>query len=97
MLKRAELQSVDTIPAAFERLPLEVSTHWPSLALRSPVFGPVAWLSRARGSIHATSGAMAVPKGKLSGLAYISEFTEEAKASGLVQKAIDHAACAGFR
>jgi len=37
-----------------------------------------------------TSGAMAVPKGQTEWLAYISEFTEEAKASGLVQRAIEH-------
>jgi polar amino acid transport system substrate-binding protein len=34
---------------------------------------------------------MVVPKGKAGWLAYISEFVEEAKASGLVQKAIDRA------
>jgi polar amino acid transport system substrate-binding protein len=32
---------------------------------------------------------MVVPKGKAAWLAYVSEFVEEAKASGLVQKAID--------
>jgi polar amino acid transport system substrate-binding protein len=32
-----------------------------------------------------------VPKGKTEWLAYISEFVEEAKALGLVQKAIDRA------
>ena len=34
---------------------------------------------------------MVVPKGKAGWLAYINEFVEEAKASGLVQKAIDRA------
>jgi polar amino acid transport system substrate-binding protein len=34
---------------------------------------------------------MVVPKGKAGWLAYTSEFVEEAKASGLVQKAIDRA------
>jgi polar amino acid transport system substrate-binding protein len=33
--------------------------------------------------------AMALPKGKAERLAYISEFIEEAKASGLVQRAIE--------
>ena len=32
---------------------------------------------------------MVVPKGKAGWLAYVSEFVEDAKASGLVQKAID--------
>jgi polar amino acid transport system substrate-binding protein len=34
---------------------------------------------------------MVVPKGKAGWLAYVTEFVEEAKASGLVQKAIDRA------
>jgi polar amino acid transport system substrate-binding protein len=36
-----------------------------------------------------------VPKGKAGRLAYVSEFVEEAKASGLVQKAIDRAGARG--
>jgi len=32
---------------------------------------------------------LVVPKGKAGWLAYVSEFVEEAKASGLVQKAIE--------
>jgi len=39
--------------------------------------------------------AMAVPKGQAGRLAYISEFIEEAKASGLVQRAIERAGHAG--
>jgi len=35
--------------------------------------------------------ALAVPKGHARRLAYVSEFIEQAKASGLVQKAIDRA------
>jgi polar amino acid transport system substrate-binding protein len=34
---------------------------------------------------------MVVPKGKAEWLAYVTEFVEEAKASGLVQKSIDRA------
>jgi polar amino acid transport system substrate-binding protein len=34
---------------------------------------------------------MVVPKGKVEWLAYVTEFVEEAKASGLVQKSIDQA------
>ena len=40
---------------------------------------------------------MAVPKGQAEWLAYISEFTEEAKASGLVQKAIEHVGVRGVQ
>ena len=32
---------------------------------------------------------MAVPKGKPDALAYVSQFVEEAKASGLVRKSLD--------
>lgn len=38
-----------------------------------------------------------VPKGQAARLAYINEFVEEAKASGLVQKAIDRAGPRGVR
>jgi polar amino acid transport system substrate-binding protein len=36
-----------------------------------------------------SSTAVCVPKGKPAALAYVSEFIEEAKASGLVRKALD--------
>lgn len=38
---------------------------------------------------------MAVPKGQPGRLAYISEFVEEAKSSGLVQRVLDHAGWRG--
>lgn len=41
--------------------------------------------------------AMAVPKGYAGRLAYISDFIEEAKASGLVQRAIESAGLRGFK
>ena len=40
---------------------------------------------------------MAVPKGQTARLAYIGEFIEQAKASGLVQQAIERAALPGHR
>jgi polar amino acid transport system substrate-binding protein len=46
---------------------------------------------------HATFGAMAVPKGHEGRLAYIREFIEEAKASGLVQRAIERAGARGVQ
>jgi polar amino acid transport system substrate-binding protein len=39
---------------------------------------------------------MVVPKGKAGWLAYVTEFVEEAKASGLVQKALDRAGLRGI-
>jgi len=91
MLNRAELQSVDTIPAGFERLR---TGNADALAVPRPA--ALQFSARLPGSrvladrFHVTSGAMAVPKGQTEWLAYISEFTEEAKASGLVQRAIEH-------
>jgi polar amino acid transport system substrate-binding protein len=41
------------------------------------------------------SVAMVVPKGQTARLAYMSEFVEEAKASGFVQWAIEHAGLRG--
>jgi len=41
--------------------------------------------------------ALAVPKGEIGRLAYIREFLEEAKKSGLVQRAIDRAGLRGFQ
>jgi polar amino acid transport system substrate-binding protein len=38
-----------------------------------------------------------VPKDRAGRLAYINEFVEEAKASGLVQQAIDHAGARGVQ
>jgi polar amino acid transport system substrate-binding protein len=40
---------------------------------------------------------MAVPKGQAARLAYISEFIEQAKASGLVQQAIERAGLPGYK
>ncbi|HEX9465782.1 MAG TPA: transporter substrate-binding domain-containing protein [Alphaproteobacteria bacterium] len=47
------------------------------------------------GYFHATGTAIAVPKGRPAALAYVSEFIEEAKASGLVRQALDHNGISG--
>jgi polar amino acid transport system substrate-binding protein len=41
--------------------------------------------------------AIAVPKAQAQRLSYISDFIEEAKATGLVQRAIEHAGLRGFQ
>jgi polar amino acid transport system substrate-binding protein len=41
------------------------------------------------GGLLNSSTAVAVPKGKMEALAYVSQFIEDAKASGLVRKAFD--------
>ena len=91
-LKRAELRSVDTISAGFDLLRAKNADV---LAAPRPALLPLS--SRLRDSrvltdrFHAAFGAMAVPKGQTARLVYIAEFVEEAKASGLVQRAIEGA------
>jgi polar amino acid transport system substrate-binding protein len=95
ILKRAELVRAD---AAFDLLRAGNAD-----VLATP--RPTALLFSARqpgyrvleDRFHATFGAMAVPKGQAGRLAYISEFIEEAKASGLVQQAIDRAGLRGVQ
>ena len=41
--------------------------------------------------------AMAVPKGQIARLSFVSEFVEEAKSSGLVQRSIDGAKLRGYQ
>jgi hypothetical protein len=40
---------------------------------------------------------MAVPKGQVARLAYVSDFVEEAKASGLAQRTIERAGQRGIQ
>jgi polar amino acid transport system substrate-binding protein len=47
------------------------------------------------GHFHATGAAVAVPKDKPAALAYVTAFIEEAKASGVVRKALDDAGIKG--
>jgi polar amino acid transport system substrate-binding protein len=98
VLKQAELVSVDTISAGFDLLRAKKADL---LAAPRPTLLPLS--SRLPGSrvladrFHAAFGAMAVPKGQTARLAYIAEFVEEAKASGLVQRAIEGAGVRGVR
>ena len=97
-LKQAELQSVDTISTGFDLLRAKNADV---LAAPRPALLPLS--SRLPGSrvladrFHAAFGAMAVPKGQAARLAYIAEFVEEAKASGLVQRAIEGANVRGVQ
>ena len=97
-LKRAEVRSVDTISAGFDLLRAKNADL---LAAPRPALLPLS--SRLPGSrvltdrFHAAFGAMAVPKGQTARLAYITEFVEEAKASGLVQRAIESANVRGVQ
>ena len=97
-LKQAELRRVDTITAGFDLLRAK---NVDALAAPRPALLPLS--SRLPGSrvladrFHAAFGAMAVPKGQTARLAYVTEFVEETKVSGLVQQAIERAGVRGVQ
>jgi len=98
ILKQAELVRTDTIAAGFDLLRAgQVNVR---AGVRPALLGDVARLPGSRvledrfGVIRL---AALVPKGHAGHLAYISEFIEEAKTSGLVQQAIDRAGVRGVQ
>ena len=98
MIKRAELRGVETISSGFELLRagnVDVLAAPRPALLQSSARLPGSRVLDDR--FHSTLGAMAVPKGQAGRLAYISEFIEEAKASGLVQRAIERAGVRGVQ
>jgi polar amino acid transport system substrate-binding protein len=98
MLKRAELRAVETISAGLE---LVRAGNADVLAAPRPALLQLSVrLPDSRvleDSFHAAFAAMAVPKGFAARLAYINEFIDDAKASGLVQRAIDRAGLRGVQ
>ncbi len=98
MLKRAELVRADTIPATFDLLR---SGHADARAAPRPVLlEESAQLPGSRvleDRFGVIRSAALVPKGHAGRLAYISEFIEEAKASGLVKRAIERAGLRGVQ
>jgi polar amino acid transport system substrate-binding protein len=98
LIKQGELRSVDTISAGFDLLR---AGNADVLAAPRPALLPLA--ARLPGArvledrFHAAFGAMAVPKGRSERLTYITEFIEQAKASGLVQRAIAHVGVRGVQ
>jgi polar amino acid transport system substrate-binding protein len=97
-LKRAELRSVDTVRAGFDLLRAgQVDVF---AAPRPTLIQFSAQLSDSRvldDRFNATYGAMAVPKGLADRLAFMRDFIEDAKASGMVQRAIEHAKVRGVQ
>jgi polar amino acid transport system substrate-binding protein len=97
-LKAADLQAVDTIPAGFE---LVRTGNADALAAPRPALLPLsARLPDSRvldGRFHTAFGAIAVPKGQVGRLSYITDFVEEAKASGLIQQAIERGGARGVQ
>jgi polar amino acid transport system substrate-binding protein len=96
LLKQAELVYAETPDRTFDLLRsgqvqvmastrlvlLEFSTHLPGSQVLQDRYG-------------ANINRMVVPKGNAGRLAYVGEFVEEAKASGLVQKAIERGGTRG--
>ena len=96
--KRAELVTAETPDAAFNLLRSGRADAWASV--RPALLDYSAELAGSRvleDSYGANFPALVVPKGRTERLAYISEFVETAKASGLVQRAIDRAGQPGYR
>ena len=97
MLTQATLVYADTPDPTFELLRTGRAE-----AMASVGYAMEAYATRLPGSrilenrYGANRLAMAVPKGQAGRLAYVSEFVEEAKASGLVQRAIERGGLRGI-
>lgn len=98
MLKGAELVRVETIGAGFDVLHAgnaEVFAIPRPTALQFSARLPGSRVVEDR--FHAVFHGIAVPKGQAGRLAYVSEFIEEAKASGLVQRSVERAGLRGVQ
>jgi polar amino acid transport system substrate-binding protein len=97
-LKRAELVRTDNTAAALELLRTggvnAIALNRPSLITQSATLPGSRVLSDGFADFYS---AMAVPKGHNGWLAYINEFIEDAKASGLVNRMIETLAMQGVR
>jgi polar amino acid transport system substrate-binding protein len=97
-LKRAELVRTDSIAAAVELLRTggvnAVALNRPSLIAQSATLPGSRVLSDGFADFYS---AVAVPKGHDGWLAYINEFIEDAKVSGLVNRMIETLAMQGVR
>jgi len=92
--KNAELVSAETPDAAFDLLLTGAADAFASVR---PSL--MTYLSKLPGSrvLEANVLSMVVPKNRASWLSYVSEFAEDAKISGLVQRAIDQAGWRGVQ
>jgi polar amino acid transport system substrate-binding protein len=91
-LKNTTVNPVDTVEGALEMLRTGQAdalafTH----ASLAPLVERVPGSRIVEGSLERVGLAFAVPKNRLYALDYVSIFTEDAKASGLVQRAFDNA------
>jgi polar amino acid transport system substrate-binding protein len=95
-LKRAQLVSTASTDAAFDLL---VKGQVEALAgLRQALIGLVDRLPGSRmldGQFMVVPQAIGLPKGRAAGLAFVRQVVEEAKASGLVARAIEQTGARG--
>jgi polar amino acid transport system substrate-binding protein len=98
VLKRAELVRTDSIVAAIDLLRTgganAMALNRPSLIAESAKLPGSRVLGDGFGEIYS---AMAVPKGHAGRLAYINEFIEDSKASGLMNQIIETLTMQGVR
>ena len=98
LLKKAELVRTDTLSAAVELL--RTGGAHARAGPRQAVLAESVKLPGSRvlaDGFAVISSAALVPKGHAGRLAYVSEFIEEAKASGLVKKIIEDAGLRGVQ
>jgi len=98
VLKRAELVRTDTVAAGLELLragKVEVRAGVRPGLLQDTARLPGARVLEDRFGVIRV--AMAIPKGHTERLAYISDFIEEAKASGLIKQIIERAGLRGVQ
>lgn len=97
ILKHAKMVYAETPDTAFDLLR---AGHADALAQARPVLLDYSLALPGSRVLQDSYGAyllaMAVPKGQPGRLAYITEFIEDAKASGLVQRAIEQAGLRGI-
>lgn len=96
MLKQAEFVRVETVGAGFDVLRAGKADV---LAVPRPTAlqfsGQLSGSRVLEDRFYAVFHAIAVPKGQAGRLSYVSQFIEEAKASGVVQQALERAGLRG--
>jgi len=98
ILKHAEAVSADIPDVAFDLLRTGKADAWASTGPALLEYSTKLPGSRVLDDYYGANPlSMAVPKGQVARLAYVSDFVEEAKASGLAQRAIERACQRGIR
>jgi polar amino acid transport system substrate-binding protein len=98
ILRQAEQMDAETADAAFDLLRTGCVDAWASVRPALLDYSGRLSGSRVLAESYGTNlPALVVAKGQTARLAYLSEFIEEAKASGLVQRAIERAGQAGYQ